>query len=213
MPGRVSSALHLPATSGRGLAETRAGLGGTYAALGAWALLSRQPVAHTAVGVTWLGAAAARLVALRTDDPETDATYWAYLAAELVLGVAAVLSGTREASEDVDMNTPTVPGVIDAYFAAHDERRTDDALTAFTSGATVLDDGHEYVGSDAIRHWLGTASTAFRYTRTLVTAEPAGQDAWLVVNHLEGDFPGGQVELSYRFRLDGDRISELHIAP
>lgn len=97
MPRKVATALQLPAHSGRGLAETRAGLGGTYASLGAWALLSRRPAAHTAVGVTWLGAATARLVALGTDDPEPDATYWAYLAAELVLGFAAVISGTREA--------------------------------------------------------------------------------------------------------------------
>lgn len=97
MPRKVATALQLPVQSGRGLAETRAGLGGTYALLGAWALLSRRPAAHMAVGVTWLGAAAARLVALGTDDPEPDATYWAYLAAELVFGTAAVLSGTREA--------------------------------------------------------------------------------------------------------------------
>jgi hypothetical protein len=97
MPRSVTSALHLPATSGRGLAEARAGLGGTYAALGAWALVSRRPAAHTAVGVTWLGAAAARSAALRTDDPEPDSTYWAYLAAELAFGLTAIVSGTRGA--------------------------------------------------------------------------------------------------------------------
>lgn len=95
MPTKVAEALDLPATSGRGLAETRAGLGGTYAALGAWALVSRHPAARIAVGVTWLGAAAARLGALVVDQPETDATYWAYLAAELGLGTAALASGRR----------------------------------------------------------------------------------------------------------------------
>jgi hypothetical protein len=59
MPERVVSALDLPATSGRGVAETRAGLGGTYAALGGWALVSRHPAAQAAVGVTWLGEAGA----------------------------------------------------------------------------------------------------------------------------------------------------------
>jgi hypothetical protein len=57
MPRRVAAALDLPVTTSRGMAETRAGLGGTYAALGGWALVSRQPAAHAAVGVTWLGAA------------------------------------------------------------------------------------------------------------------------------------------------------------
>jgi hypothetical protein len=111
------------------------------------------------------------------------------------------------------VSAPAVPGVISAYFVAHDEGRTDDALDAFTSGARVFDDGHEYVGTEAIRHWLGAASRTFTYTRTFVSAEPAGEGGWLVVNHLEGDFPGGQVDLRYRFRLDIDWIVELHIAP
>jgi hypothetical protein len=94
-PEKVASSLDLTPASGRGVAETRAGLGGTYAALGAWALVSRRPAAHTAIGVMWLGAAAARLAALVVDDPETDGTYWAYLAAELGFGTAAMISGMR----------------------------------------------------------------------------------------------------------------------
>ncbi|MDT7544978.1 MAG: hypothetical protein QOE99_1088 [Actinomycetota bacterium] len=89
IPQQVSEALHLTPTDPRGVAETRAGLGGTYALLGAWALLSRQPLARRAVGVTWLGAAAARLASLRLDEPEADAAFWAYLAGELVLGSTA----------------------------------------------------------------------------------------------------------------------------
>jgi hypothetical protein len=90
IPGRVAGALDLTPGSPRGVTEARAGLGGTYAALGAWALLSRSPVAKRAVGVTWLGAAAARMLALRMDEPETDGTFWAYLAAEVGLGTAAL---------------------------------------------------------------------------------------------------------------------------
>jgi hypothetical protein len=90
MPEQVAAALELPATSGRGRAETRAGLGGTYAALGGWALISSNPVAQRAVGMTWLGAAGARLLSLKLDRPETDWTFWAYLAAEVGLGVGAL---------------------------------------------------------------------------------------------------------------------------
>jgi hypothetical protein len=94
-PDSVATSLDLSASSGRARAETRAGLGGTYAALGAWALCSRRPAAHTAVGVMWLGAAAARIGALFVDDPQPDATYWAYLAAELGFGSIAVASARR----------------------------------------------------------------------------------------------------------------------
>jgi hypothetical protein len=96
-PAKVASALDLSADSGRAVAETRAGLGGTYAALGGWALVSRHPAAHAAVGVTWLGAAAARIGSLVVDRPRTDAAFWLYLAAELGLGSAAVASAMRRA--------------------------------------------------------------------------------------------------------------------
>jgi hypothetical protein len=94
MPSSVGSALELPAVTARGIAETRAGLGGTYAALGGWALVSRDPTAQAAVGVVWLGAAGARLGSLLVDRPRTDGAFWAYLAAEISLGAAALV-GTR----------------------------------------------------------------------------------------------------------------------
>ena len=89
-PRQAVSTLGLSSTSARGIAETRAGLGGTFAALGLWALVRRSRDANTAVGVTWLGAAALRLASLQIDQPETDATFWAYLAAELTFGLAGI---------------------------------------------------------------------------------------------------------------------------
>jgi hypothetical protein len=77
------------------MCETRAGLGGTYAALGAVALARRDPAFQAAVGVTWLGAAAVRLAALALDRPQTGVAYWAYLAAEIGFGAGA-LAGTAK---------------------------------------------------------------------------------------------------------------------
>ncbi len=95
IPARVAEALDLAPGSPRGIAETRAGLGGTYAALGAFALFSGSVGAQRAVGATWLGAGAVRLAALVADRPRTDAAYWAYLAAELGLGAAALMTAGR----------------------------------------------------------------------------------------------------------------------
>jgi hypothetical protein len=89
-PSSVASALDLAPGSSRGIAETRAGLGGTYAALGGWALVSRDRAAQTAVGVTWLGAAAVRLGSMVVDRPRTDFAFWAYLAAEIGFGAGAL---------------------------------------------------------------------------------------------------------------------------
>ena len=106
-----------------------------------------------------------------------------------------------------------VPDVIDRYFAAHDRRETETALGSFSIDARVRDDGHDYVGRDAIRDWLGRASTAFTYTRTRTTASRITDDEWEIGNRLEGNFPGGVVDLHYRFRLDGNLIRELVIEP
>jgi hypothetical protein len=94
-PERIGAALDLPPTTSRAIAETRAGMGGTFAALGGWALLTRNPAVQRAVGVTWLGAAATRIWALRQDEPKTDATYWAFLAAEIGFGLVALAPNRR----------------------------------------------------------------------------------------------------------------------
>ncbi len=57
MPDDVGGALELKPTTPRGRTEIRAGLGGAYAALGAWALADRSSAAKRAVGFAWLGAA------------------------------------------------------------------------------------------------------------------------------------------------------------
>jgi ketosteroid isomerase-like protein len=109
---------------------------------------------------------------------------------------------------DIDL-----PEVIVRYLGAHDRRDTDAALATFSSDAVVVDDGHEYASPDEIRDWLAHASTEFTYTRTFAGAEAVAPDTWLVTNRLEGNFPGGVVDLRYRFRISGDLITGLVIAP
>ncbi len=105
------------------------------------------------------------------------------------------------------------PEVIRRYQDAHDRRDTEAALATFTPDAKVEDDGRVYEGTDAIRTWLDTAASEFTSTRALVEAELVGADTWEIVNHVEGDFPGGVVDLRYRFLLEGGLIADLLIAP
>ena len=107
----------------------------------------------------------------------------------------------------------TLPHAVGQYQDAHDRDDVDAALATFAPTATVKDDGHEYHGLDEIRDWLARASTEFTYTRTLIGAAAIDANTWLVTNHLEGDFPGGVVDLRYRFVLADGLISELEIAP
>ena len=117
-----------------------------------------------------------------------------------------------------DATTPTsdafgLPEAVSRYQSAHDRRDTEAALSAFAPEAKVVDDGHEFHGTEEIRAWLDSAASEFTFTRALVSAEAVDADTWLVLNRLEGDFPGGIVDLRYRFVLSGDLISELVIAP
>ena len=105
------------------------------------------------------------------------------------------------------------PDAVAQYQEAHDRRDVETALAAFAPNAIVKDDGHEYHGRNEIRDWLSRASTQFTYTRTLTGANALDANTWLVTNHLEGDFPGGVVDLRYRFVLADNLISELEIAP
>ena len=98
------------------------------------------------------------------------------------------------------------------YQDAHDQRDTDGALDTFTPGAIVADDGQTYRGRVEIRDWLSRASVRFTYTRTLIDTAEVDNNTWLVTNRLEGDFPGGLVDLRYRFVISEGRIAELSIA-
>jgi ketosteroid isomerase-like protein len=106
-----------------------------------------------------------------------------------------------------------LPEVVRRYQDAHDHHDTDGAVSAFAPDARVVDEEHEFRGPDQIRNWLDTAARQYVYTRTFVGAEAIDADTWLVVNHLEGDFPGGVVDLQYRFVVNDDLIAELVIAP
>jgi hypothetical protein len=106
-----------------------------------------------------------------------------------------------------------MPDVINRYQDAHDRHDTETALSTFTSDAKVVDEGRAFRGFDEIRSWLTTAASEYTFTRSLVEANAVDANTWIVVNHLEGDFPGRVVDLRYRFVLSGDFISELVIAP
>lgn len=106
-----------------------------------------------------------------------------------------------------------MPDVLRRYLEAHDRHDTDAALSAFAPDAHVLDDGQDYRGLNAIRDWLARASTQFTYTRTLLDAHAEAPNHWLVRNRLEGDFPGGVVDLRYQFTLVDGLIADLAVIP
>src|SRR6185312_182806 len=77
--------------------------------------------------------------------------------------------------------------------------------------------GREWRGTTAIRRWRATVATAYQYTVQVTGAEALdeadGAERHDVHVHLEGNFPGGQVDLTDRFALRGGRIASLEIVP
>lgn len=116
----------------------------------------------------------------------------------------------------MDNDTSTtlqMPDTIRAFLDAQGSRDEKRALPLLTEDAVIVDvaDGGEvFSGPEALRRFIVEAGTQFTYTTQLTEVEQDG-DVWVVGHHLEGDFPGGQVDLNYRFTLDGDRIARLDV--
>ena len=106
-----------------------------------------------------------------------------------------------------------LPDVITTYLKAHQARDVDVAVGCCAPGASVTDEGHTHRGRDEIRAWLARAASEYTYTMEMTGAERVDADRYDVVHHLEGNFPGGQVDLHFRFTLHDGAITQLVIEP
>ena len=116
-------------------------------------------------------------------------------------------------TESTEIDPADLPATVREYLAASVARDSQTAIGAFTPDAVVVDDGRTYRGTAEILGFLQGAGAEFSYTTQLTGARRIDDEHWVAVNHLEGDFPGGVVDLAYRFVLSGDRIAGLVIAP
>jgi ketosteroid isomerase-like protein len=106
-----------------------------------------------------------------------------------------------------------LPAVITTYLAAHQVRDVDAAIAVCAPDAVVTDEGRTYHGRDEIRAWLGGAAREYTFTTTFAGATQVGDDHVDVLQHLEGDFPGGVADLHFRFTVRDGSISRLVIEP
>lgn len=108
---------------------------------------------------------------------------------------------------EIDQLPPTVA----RYFELKEGSNKALVIDVFTDDATVLDDGHTYHGRDAILGWLTGPASEYTTTSTLSNIRRSGSTTALV-DLLEGNFPGGRVELRYEFRqLPNGLIASLSI--
>lgn len=105
-----------------------------------------------------------------------------------------------------------LPDNIKTFMTALDARENHRALATFTADAVVTDEGRDYTGGDEISAWLTASGNEYTYTSAFTGATTTDTTVD-VVQHLEGDFPGGVADLHFRFTLDGTLISRLVIEP
>jgi uncharacterized protein (TIGR02246 family) len=105
------------------------------------------------------------------------------------------------------------PDVITRYFEAQASRDFDTLVGLFADDAVLVDEGHSRRGTAAIRDWRSNVATVYEYTTELLEVQRLADDRFVAHARLEGNFPGGMVDLRYRFTIDGDKISRLEIAP
>ena len=109
-----------------------------------------------------------------------------------------------------------LPAAITRYLREADPQHkanAHDLLSAFATDAIVIDDGNTYTGHDEIHRWRETEASDYIYTVEVSHVEKLDDTQYVVTHHLEGDFPGGVVDIIYRFTLANDLITRLEIAP
>jgi hypothetical protein len=113
--------------------------------------------------------------------------------------------------------TNSLPTIISDYMAASDAANLDAVVACFTDDAVVADENDEWRGRPRIREWRERVATAYKYTVDVLDVIPRGEVDGLerhdVYTHLEGNFPGGTVDLTNRFGLRDGLIASLEIVP
>ncbi|HLX78504.1 MAG TPA: nuclear transport factor 2 family protein [Acidimicrobiales bacterium] len=113
--------------------------------------------------------------------------------------------------------TEVMPTIIAEYLRASDSDDLAKIASFFTEDAIVLDEDKEWHGRSGVREWRKGVASAYEYTLELLGAERRGGfdglERWDVFLHLEGNFPGGKVDLTSKFALSGGQIARLEIAP
>jgi len=107
--------------------------------------------------------------------------------------------------------------IISEYLSAADRGDVDAMVACFIEDAVVVDEDEEHRGHAAIRRWRETVATAYEYTVEVRGSDARdavdGLERYDVFTHLEGNFPGGAVDLTHRFGLRDGRIARMEIVP
>jgi uncharacterized protein (TIGR02246 family) len=108
------------------------------------------------------------------------------------------------------MNNDTPP-VIDRFLQAEQDGDFDAFAACFLPEGVVLDEGRTHIGRAAIAAWRQAAADGPAFTAEVTAKQRLGRDAYRVVQHVEGDFPGAIADLDFNFAIKDTHIAALMI--
>jgi hypothetical protein len=107
--------------------------------------------------------------------------------------------------------TIDLPPALERYFQAQNAHDIEALVACFAPDAAVRDEGHDIVGTDAIRAWKIETGAKYRVTVEPLQSRPEA-DTTIVVAKVSGTFLGSPANLTYRFGFSPDgRINSLAI--
>jgi ketosteroid isomerase-like protein len=107
--------------------------------------------------------------------------------------------------------TGDIPDAITRYLRASEDKDFETLAGCFTPDGAVLDEGNIYRGHDEIVGWRKATAAKWTFTTTVLAIECVSSEQYQAAIHLQGDFPGGEADVTFTFDLDGDLISALRI--
>lgn len=106
---------------------------------------------------------------------------------------------------------PTLPPLLAAMIAAHNDHNVPAFVDCFTEDAVVRDEGRTYVGLPSIREWFENVSR--KYEATVRVTALATKDGEPVLHaKVSGNFDGSPVDMRYFLALEEGKIVALKIA-
>jgi hypothetical protein len=111
-----------------------------------------------------------------------------------------------------ELKNDELPAAVHGFVDGWQSGDADKVEALFTKDAVVTDEGHTHRGEDEIRSWVRKTINLFSTTLTFLGGREF--DGMVGASYrLEGNFPGGAVDLEYQFRLnDEGRIVQLVFA-
>jgi ketosteroid isomerase-like protein len=115
----------------------------------------------------------------------------------------------EQLTKETDMIT-RMHATLERYFAATNKHDVAGMIAELAEDAIVKDEAREHRGVPAIREWAEETIRKYKF-RAQPTRVASENDRAAVSVSVSGDFQGSPIELTYRFKLDGQKIARLEI--